>query len=154
VRCPKCCAATNACRQGNLGLQGVKRTSGLMAPTMQLKGHGSEVYSIAFSPSGKYLASASFDKQVFLWHVYGECENYSVLKVCALRAKHGCGCAWVCRSTTKITSQPAPRVTGTQSWKCIGRLAETMSSVVAPTRRCAGGGALQQDKHNNTHTPD
>lgn len=52
---------------------------------MQLSGHGGEVYSLAFSPDGQSLASASFDKQIFLWRVFGDCDNYCVLKVgCSL----------------------------------------------------------------------
>jgi Prp8 binding protein len=57
-----------------------KRTSNLHAPIMLLTGHQAEVYSVKFSPDGQSLASASFDKQVFLWRVYGTCENFLVLK--------------------------------------------------------------------------
>lgn len=51
---------------------------------MQLTGHGGEVFSLSFSPDGKFLASASFDKSIFLWRVFGECDNYNVIKVCVL----------------------------------------------------------------------
>lgn len=78
---------------------GIKRTSDLMAPTMQLTGHGGEVYGLEFSPDGQHLASASFDKQIFLWRVFGECENFGVLKVggqimgwgCCLKPLSGAG---------------------------------------------------------------
>ncbi|CAK4075272.1 unnamed protein product [Aphanomyces euteiches] len=55
------------------------RTSDLFAPTMLLSGHGAAVYSLAFNPLGKTAASGSFDRSIFLWTVYGECKNYSVL---------------------------------------------------------------------------
>jgi len=42
----------------------LKRTSGLSAPTIQLTGHEGAVYSLAFDPSGQYMASGSFDKQI------------------------------------------------------------------------------------------
>ena len=62
--------------------QGIKRTSNLHAPIMQLSGHSSEIYSLKFSPDGQSLASGSFDRLIYLWRVFGEsCENYMVLKV-------------------------------------------------------------------------
>jgi Prp8 binding protein len=47
---------------------------------MLLQGHKAEVFTIKFSPSGKNLASGSFDKSILLWRVYDTCENYLVLK--------------------------------------------------------------------------
>src|SRR3954452_508528 len=38
-----------------------------MPPAAELKGHTALVYSIAFSPDGKLLATASFDNTVKLW---------------------------------------------------------------------------------------
>ncbi|EKX45555.1 hypothetical protein GUITHDRAFT_108428 [Guillardia theta CCMP2712] len=56
------------------------RTSALLAPIMLLQGHGGEVLTVRFDPTGKYLASAGHDKDIFLWEVYGDCVNYGVLK--------------------------------------------------------------------------
>jgi len=61
-------------------IQGVPRFSNLLSPIMMLTGHKAEVLSMKFSPSGQHLASGSTDKTIFLWNVYGECENYAVLK--------------------------------------------------------------------------
>ena len=67
----------------SLAMQGIKRTSQLHAPIMQLFGHGGEVYTLRFSPGGELLASGSFDKMILLWKTYGEhCDNYMSLKVC------------------------------------------------------------------------
>jgi len=57
----------------------IPRTSGLFAPIMLLEGHQGEVFSSKFHPEGQHLASAGFDRQIFLWTVYGECENVSVM---------------------------------------------------------------------------
>lgn len=80
--------------------QGIKRTSNLQAPTMQLTGHASEVFSLDFSPDGKSLASASFDKMVFLWRVFGDCDNYMVIKV------RGAGRAWIQDGAAIAQQQP------------------------------------------------
>lgn len=61
-------------------VQGIQRTSNLQAPTMQLSGHSGEIYDVCFSPDGTCLASASFDKSVFCWRTYGDCDNYMVLR--------------------------------------------------------------------------
>jgi WD40 repeat protein len=65
----------------NAYTQGIKRTSNLQAPIMQLTGHGAEIYSLKFSPDGQALASGSFDRHIFLWKTYEDCPNYMMLKV-------------------------------------------------------------------------
>ncbi|XP_026754638.1 U5 small nuclear ribonucleoprotein 40 kDa protein [Galleria mellonella] len=57
----------------------VPRTSNLYAPIMLLEGHQGEIFSAKFHPEGKHLASAGFDRQIFLWNVYGQCENVMVM---------------------------------------------------------------------------
>ncbi|KAG0149043.1 hypothetical protein CROQUDRAFT_89618 [Cronartium quercuum f. sp. fusiforme G11] len=62
-------------------IQTVKRTSGLAAPIMVLSGHSAEILDVRFDSSGDHLASASADRTINLWSVYGEeCRNYGVLK--------------------------------------------------------------------------
>jgi len=46
---------------------------------MLLTGHQGEIYSAKFHPEGQLIASAGFDRQIFLWNVYGECENFATL---------------------------------------------------------------------------
>jgi len=65
---------------GQLIAAGVPRTSSLMAPIVLLEGHQAEIYSCKFDPSGKILASAGFDKRIFLWHVQGDCTNFHVFE--------------------------------------------------------------------------
>ncbi|POW22532.1 hypothetical protein PSHT_01188 [Puccinia striiformis] len=61
--------------------KGFFRTSGLAAPIMVLSGHSAEVLDVKFDKSGDHLASASVDRTINLWSVYGEeCRNYGVLK--------------------------------------------------------------------------
>ncbi|KAK9885235.1 hypothetical protein WA026_010738 [Henosepilachna vigintioctopunctata] len=55
------------------------RTSNLFAPILLLEGHEGEIFTVKFHPEGQYLASSGFDRKIFLWSVYGECENISVM---------------------------------------------------------------------------
>ncbi|XP_069672017.1 U5 small nuclear ribonucleoprotein 40 kDa protein [Periplaneta americana] len=57
----------------------IPRTSNLLAPIMLLEGHQGEIFSVEFHPEGQYLASAGFDRQIYIWNVYGECENISLM---------------------------------------------------------------------------
>jgi hypothetical protein len=58
----------------------VKRTSGLQAPIVRLDGHSAEVLDVQFDSTGEILASASIDKSINLWRVYGENANFGVLR--------------------------------------------------------------------------
>uniref|UniRef100_A0A7S1B0Q9 Uncharacterized protein n=1 Tax=Noctiluca scintillans TaxID=2966 RepID=A0A7S1B0Q9_NOCSC len=69
-----------ALQQELIHVQHVNRKSGLFGPTMLLTGHEAEVYCSEFSPDGRCLATGSMDKSIFLWQVYGECENYGVMR--------------------------------------------------------------------------
>lgn len=57
----------------------IKRTSNLFSPIMLLEGHLGEIFTLKFHPEGRYLASSGFDRQIYLWNVYGECENISLM---------------------------------------------------------------------------
>ncbi|CAI9108526.1 OLC1v1008143C1 [Oldenlandia corymbosa var. corymbosa] len=59
---------------------GKQRKSSLESPIMLLSGHQSAVYTMKFNPEGNIIASGSHDKEIFLWHVHGDCKNYMVLK--------------------------------------------------------------------------
>ena len=59
---------------------GVNRTSSMLAPIMLLQGHGGEILTLRFDPSGSHCASGGYDKDIFLWGVHGECVNYGLLK--------------------------------------------------------------------------
>ncbi|MCL4117402.1 UNVERIFIED_CONTAM: hypothetical protein GTU68_035821 [Idotea baltica] len=55
------------------------RTSGLMAPIMQLIGHQGDVLCGKFHPDGEMLATSGMDRQILFWNVYGECDNIGAL---------------------------------------------------------------------------
>ena len=55
---------------------GIRRTSGLESPIMLLTGHQGAIYTMKFHPEGKIIASGSHDKDIFLWNVYGENDNF------------------------------------------------------------------------------
>lgn len=54
--------------------------SSIAAPTVLFTGHEGEVLAVDFSPDGQNLASSSFDKTILIHHVYGEADNWCVLK--------------------------------------------------------------------------
>ncbi|CAL1287097.1 unnamed protein product [Larinioides sclopetarius] len=58
---------------------GPPRTSNLLAPIMLLSGHQGEIFCGNFHPEGNFLASSGFERDIFFWNVYGECENFAVL---------------------------------------------------------------------------
>ena len=72
-----------ATQKGNQVVQATgsapSRTSNMEAPIMLLSGHSGEIYSAKFHPEGNVLASAGFDRQIFFWNVYGECDNFHVI---------------------------------------------------------------------------
>lgn len=57
----------------------ITRTSNLFAPIMLLEGHEGDIFTMDFHPEGQYLASSGFDRRIFMWSVYGECENVSMM---------------------------------------------------------------------------
>ncbi|XP_067664474.1 U5 small nuclear ribonucleoprotein 40 kDa protein-like [Haliotis asinina] len=59
---------------------GPPRTSSLDGPIMLLTGHEGEIFTAKFSPDGQIIASSGFDRLIYFWTVYGECENFAVLK--------------------------------------------------------------------------
>jgi len=61
-------------------MTGPPRTSNLAAPTLLLTGHEAEIHTVKFDPSGKLLASGSFDKKILLWDVFGDSTNFGVLE--------------------------------------------------------------------------
>nr|CAB3266437.1 U5 small nuclear ribonucleoprotein 40 kDa protein-like [Phallusia mammillata] len=56
------------------------RTSNLLAPIMLLSGHEGEIYSSKFHPEGNILASAGHERMIYFWMVFGECENFHLIK--------------------------------------------------------------------------
>ncbi|KAJ9628741.1 hypothetical protein H2203_002643 [Taxawa tesnikishii (nom. ined.)] len=48
-------------------------------PVMELSGHSGEVFCARFDPTGQHIASGSMDRDIYLWHSHGSCENYGIL---------------------------------------------------------------------------
>lgn len=46
---------------------------------MKLEGHQAAVHSMKFAPNGVYLATAGFDKLIYIWEVFGECPHVLTL---------------------------------------------------------------------------
>nr|CFW94225.1 Eka-G protein beta 3 protein [Euperipatoides kanangrensis] len=63
----------------NIVHSGPPRSSSLEAPIMLLTGHQGDIFTAKFHPDGTMLASGGFDRQIFLWNVFGECENFAIL---------------------------------------------------------------------------
>ena len=61
---------------------GPPRTSQLLSPIMLLTGHEGDVLNAKFHPEGNTLASAGTERLIYLWNVFGECDNYHVIKGC------------------------------------------------------------------------
>jgi Prp8 binding protein len=40
------------------------------------------VYCVKFSPNGELLATAGFDRKIFLWDIYNNCKNVGILGEC------------------------------------------------------------------------
>ncbi|XP_018668441.2 U5 small nuclear ribonucleoprotein 40 kDa protein-like [Ciona intestinalis] len=66
--------------QKSVVAHGPPRTSSLLAPIMLLTGHEGEIYSSKFHPEGNMIASTGFERLIYLWNVYGECDNFHVIK--------------------------------------------------------------------------
>lgn len=83
VRLPGSSIMTSGAGDGILALQeddDEPRTSNLQAPIMLLTGQEAPVYCFKFSPRGDVAASAGVEKAIYLWDVYGDCQNYNVLR--------------------------------------------------------------------------
>ncbi|KAK9814586.1 hypothetical protein WJX72_008235 [[Myrmecia] bisecta] len=118
--------------------EGIKRTSNLQVPIMLLSGHAGEVFTVKFSPNGRTIASGSHDKHIFLWHTYGECENYMMLK----GHKNGIlELHWTTEGDRIVSASPdkSVRVWDVQSGEQIKKMAEHDNFVnsCCPARRGA-----------------
>ncbi|KAL3316205.1 U5 small nuclear ribonucleoprotein [Cichlidogyrus casuarinus] len=58
----------------------IPRSSSLFAPNMLCTGHEGEIYCGKFiGKDGATFATSGFDRKIFLWNTYGECDNIGVL---------------------------------------------------------------------------
>lgn len=95
---------------------GVRRLSSLDAPIMLCEGHAAEIFAMKFSPDGSCFATGSMDKEVFLWNVAGECENFAVLKghKNAVLDLH-----WTSDGNYLCTASPDKTVRVWDAWQCV-----------------------------------
>lgn len=59
----------------NLFLNWIGKKQQNFEASFLFSGHKSEIYTAKFHPSGNWLASAGMERLIYLWNVYGECEN-------------------------------------------------------------------------------
>ncbi|KAJ9672329.1 hypothetical protein PVL29_025802 [Vitis rotundifolia] len=52
----------------------------LESPIMLLASHSSAIYTMKFNPTGIVIASGSYEREIFLCYVHGDCKNFMVLK--------------------------------------------------------------------------
>jgi len=68
---------------------GPSRTSNLSSRIVQLSGHQGEVFTCKFHPDGEVIASSGFDRQLFLWSVYGDSDNPDPVNLASLHGHKG-----------------------------------------------------------------
>ena len=112
------------------------RFSKLMAPTMKLEGHQGEIYTMKFAPHGIFLATAGFDKEVYVWETYGDCPHVMTLKGHKNAVQE---VQWSTDSETIYTASADKTVmvwdadTGTRIKKVVGH--DSFVNSVCPARR-------------------
>ncbi|KAB5512740.1 hypothetical protein OIU85_003116 [Salix viminalis] len=118
------------------GQNGKQRRSSLESPIMLLTGHQSAIYTMKFNPAGNVIASGSHDKEIFLWHMHGECKNFMVMRghKNAVLDLH-----WTTDGSQIITASPdkTVRAWDVETGKQIKKMAEHSSFVnsCCPSRR-------------------
>uniref|UniRef100_A0A5F8GZH9 Notchless protein homolog 1 n=1 Tax=Monodelphis domestica TaxID=13616 RepID=A0A5F8GZH9_MONDO len=108
--------------------QAVFRVRAVARCTSSLEGHSEAVISVAFSPTGKYLASGSGDSTVRFWDLSTETPHFTS------RGQYGGGRAWEATVTTSPRAQPPPG----KGWAAARRLGARLGAQLGS----GGGGGL------------